>query len=74
MISMFYLGQIPGSFFWGWFADHYGRKAAMISIIGGIIFIDLIIIRKYALYFWFRLFKELLLKSFLPLSSWYCRW
>ena len=32
MVSLYYLGQIPGSFFWGWFADHYGRRTAMINI------------------------------------------
>ena len=29
---MFFLGQIPGSIFWGWFADSYGRRYAMIII------------------------------------------
>ena len=29
---MFFLGQIPGSVFWGWFADSYGRRSAMIII------------------------------------------
>ena len=32
LISMFFLGQIPGSIFWGWFADSYGRRSAMIII------------------------------------------
>lgn len=36
MVSLYYLGQIPGSFFWGWFADHYGRRTAMIAITIGI--------------------------------------
>lgn len=30
---MYYLGQIPGCIFWGWYADRRGRKEAMIIIL-----------------------------------------
>ena len=71
MISLFYLGLIPGSFFWGWFADHYGRKTAMLAIISGIFF-QLSLYRKHTLHFWFGFFQELLFESAFPFYSWHC--
>ena len=36
------MGGVPGNFFWGWFADRYGRRLAVIlSIIGVIISINI---------------------------------
>ena len=40
--SAYSLGGIPGNFFWGWFADRYGRRLSIsCSIIGVIIFINI---------------------------------
>lgn len=33
LISAFYLGQLPGSAFWGWIADKYGRKKPIVLIV-----------------------------------------
>ena len=33
LISAFYLGQLPGSVFWGWLADKYGRKKPLTIIV-----------------------------------------
>ncbi|KNB43735.1 MFS general substrate transporter [Blastocystis sp. subtype 4] len=38
LVSLFFLGQVPGSVFWGWFADCYGRRTTMIvTSIGNVV-------------------------------------
>ncbi|CBK23253.2 uncharacterized protein [Blastocystis hominis] len=32
ILSLYYLGQIPGCIFWGWYADQHGRKKALLII------------------------------------------
>lgn len=32
LLSSFYLGQIVGTIFWGWYADQYGRRNAALII------------------------------------------
>lgn len=39
MVSLFFLGQIPGSFLWGWCADHLGRRKSMIFVTIGDFFL-----------------------------------
>ncbi|KAK8817276.1 zinc induced facilitator-like 2 protein [Blastocystis sp. ATCC 50177/Nand II] len=43
MVSLFFLGQIPGSFLWGWCADRFGRrKSGILSTIGNFVLILLL--------------------------------
>ncbi|KAK8798091.1 hypothetical protein WA171_005616 [Blastocystis sp. BT1] len=52
------LGGVPGNFFWGWFADRYGRRLSItLSIIGVIIAINIF---GLATDFWIALFGRFL--------------
>mgnify|MGYP003262425720 CR=1 FL=1 len=37
LISLYNIGQIPGCLYWGWHADRFGRKQALVIITFGII-------------------------------------
>ena len=41
-MAAYSLGGVPGNFFWGWFADRFGRRLSiMLSVIGVIIAINI---------------------------------
>ncbi|OAO14611.1 zinc induced facilitator-like 2 protein [Blastocystis sp. ATCC 50177/Nand II] len=44
LLSAFYLGQLPGSVFWGWLADKCGRKKPLMVIV----FLDAICVLSFA--------------------------
>lgn len=47
MVSLFFLGQIPGSFIWGWCADNLGRrKSGILATIGNFFLIILLGVSK----------------------------
>ena len=37
LVSLSNIGQIPGCLYWGWHADKYGRKRALVIITFGIL-------------------------------------
>ena len=47
MVSLYFLGQIPGSFIWGWCADNLGRrKSGVLATIGNFFLIILLGVSK----------------------------